>query len=119
MTIMYCQLCERPVDATRRVGGWTYVWAVLSAGLSLIAVPFYKRRCPICHTKALSKLTVQDELLPRHSSSRELKERALSAEEAMHTVSEELDRVRVERDFYRDLRGSRRSESADFDEGTK
>lgn len=99
MAIMYCELCERPVEARRRIGGWTWFWAFLSVGVSTLAIPFYRKRCPICQTKAVSKIVPGDHRLRRE----ELQERLHSTTEELDSTSSELDRARAERDFYREL----------------
>jgi hypothetical protein len=42
---MYCALCRRPVEAGRQVGVGSVVLAFLTGGLSLLAIPFYAKRC--------------------------------------------------------------------------
>src|SRR5437870_7138445 len=54
MTVKYCQLCKRPVEAKRRISVGTLL-AVLFTGFTwLLALPFYRKRCPICRGIALS-----------------------------------------------------------------
>ena len=58
MAIMYCNLCERPVDAHRKIGVGTLILVFFTGGLGLLAILFYKKRCPVCHTSELSECTV-------------------------------------------------------------
>ncbi len=51
---MYCNLCKRPVEAKRNLGIGTLLLVVLTAGIWLIAIPFYSKRCAICKSDALS-----------------------------------------------------------------
>jgi len=44
----YCVLCERKVQPRRRIGIGTLIIALLSLGLALLLIPFYKKRCPVC-----------------------------------------------------------------------
>jgi hypothetical protein len=48
MTIKHCVLCDRKVSAQRQIGVGTLILVILTAGLWLIAIPFYEERCPIC-----------------------------------------------------------------------
>lgn len=107
MSSMYCTLCDRPVEGTRQIGAGSIVLAVLTAGMSLLAVPFYQKRCPICRTAAVS-LTGPDGRLPAGGPGSLARlaevERQLSyAETELEAANEELTRVREERDFYRKL----------------
>lgn len=109
MSTMYCALCRRPVEAKRQIGIGTVILAVASAGLSLLAIPFYSKRCSICKGAAVTA-TVPE---LGSASSRTLAPERLVDLEARLTITEgeleatvaELDRVRAERDFYRELLG--------------
>jgi hypothetical protein len=104
MSILYCELCQRPVEARRRVGGWTHAFAFVSLGLAYLAVPFYRKRCPICNGSAVSQIGPEE--LARLSGRRraaELEDRLALAVEELDSAEAELDRVRTERDFYREL----------------
>jgi hypothetical protein len=48
MAIKRCKLCERKVSAQKQIGAGTLILVILTAGLGLIAIPFYQERCPIC-----------------------------------------------------------------------
>lgn len=48
MTIKHCKLCNRKVCADIQIGVGTLILAIVTAGLWLIAIPFYEDRCPIC-----------------------------------------------------------------------
>lgn len=114
MPVMHCQLCDRPVEAQRRVTGWTHVFGILSLGLSYLAVPFYRRRCPICMSTALTSLAPA-ELPGRGQLQRrsELEDRLALAVDELDAVRVELDRLRAERDFYKDLSGERKGRTQD------
>lgn len=109
MAIRYCALCERPVEARRRVGFGTYVAAFLSMGISLLAVPFYRPRCPICGSTALLKLDSGDPRLAATANPaarvKNLQERLALSEDELDAMSTDLERAQAERDFYRELRG--------------
>jgi len=45
----YCALCNRPVVPKRKIGAGTVILAILTGGLSLLAIPLYAKRCPICN----------------------------------------------------------------------
>ena len=48
MAIEHCALCDRKVDARRQIGAGTLILVLITAGLWLLAIPFYSARCPIC-----------------------------------------------------------------------
>jgi uncharacterized small protein (DUF1192 family) len=106
MAVGYCELCERPVEARRRIGGWTHLFGLLSLGVAYLAVPLYRKRCPICMSTDVSKITSR-ELADRAKrlSVSELENRLALAVDELDTTEAELDRIRAERDFYRDLSG--------------
>jgi hypothetical protein len=113
---MYCALCQRPVEARRHIGAGTVIAAFFTAGVSLLALPFYRKRCPICKSDAVVPLA-RDGSLPRGGVAparvAELEQRLAATQEALEALETELDRVSSERDFYRQLRGpadSRRTE---------
>lgn len=115
MAVRYCALCERPVEARRCVGFGTYIAAFLSLGISLLAVPLYRRRCPICDSTALSKLDSGDPRLATTANPaarvKDLKERLALSEDELHAMTTDLERARAERDFYRELRGDREEQT--------
>ncbi len=45
---VYCCLCNRPVQARRKIGIGTLILVLITGGLWLFAIPFYRKRCPIC-----------------------------------------------------------------------
>jgi hypothetical protein len=119
MATMYCGLCRRPVEARRQVGVGTAILAVFTAGLSLLAIPFYSQRCSICKSTALSRLGPQG-ALPGDASDAPLatlEQRLRRAEADMDAAHVEIERLTEERDFYRNLlddptrRGERSGES--------
>jgi hypothetical protein len=103
MSTMFCTLCRRPVEARRYIGAGTVIIAVVSAGLSLLAIPFYKKRCAICGSTALSANAGVAAIAPEHVE--DMERRLRFAEGELEATTAELDRVRTERDFYRQLLG--------------
>ena len=107
MSTMYCALCRRPVDARRQIGAGTIALAVVTAGVSLLAVPFYPKRCAICRSTAVSHSP------PEASVEGESRSRLDQLEQRLRVVEQELDesgaelrRLREERDFYAKLLSS-------------
>jgi hypothetical protein len=101
---MYCALCRRPVEAKRHIGVGTVVLAVLSGGLSLLAIPFYSKRCSICKSTAVSETAGGAGMAGLHDARLvELEERLSHTQEELEATNAELDRLRTERDFYRQL----------------
>jgi hypothetical protein len=107
MAVMYCALCRRPVEARRDIGLGTIVLAVLSGGLALLAVPFYSKRCSICKSAALSRTANGSGAAgvggPADARIQELEQRLTVTQEELEATNVELDRLRTERDFYRQL----------------
>ena len=112
MATMYCALCRRPVEATRRIGPVTVLLAVFTAGLSLLAVPFYAKRCSICKSTAVSRTapdgTLAADIVPMAARLAELERRLSLAEQEIEVASAELAELRAERDFYKQLLGEPR-----------
>lgn len=102
MATMYCALCGRPVEAKRQIGAGTIILAVVTGGLWLVAIPFYQKRCSICRSAAVS-------WTPPAATGRisAVEERLTRTEGELEAANAELDRLRQERDFYRDLLGDR------------
>jgi hypothetical protein len=105
MATMYCALCNRPVEAKRQIGIGTVALAVFTAGVSLLAIPLYPKRCSICKSSAVS-------LTPPESGAggaappgrlAELERRLRLAEEELEAASNDLRRLKEERDFYSQL----------------
>jgi hypothetical protein len=109
MPTMYCALCRRPVEARRQIGVGTVVLAVLTAGLSLLAIPFYVRRCAICKSAAVTPTPPEVDAVGPAPTARlaALEQRLTRTEDQLEAAGEELDRLRAERDFYRQLLGDR------------
>ncbi|HUE95621.1 MAG TPA: hypothetical protein VMN39_03130 [Longimicrobiaceae bacterium] len=116
MATMYCALCRRPVDAKRRIGVGTIALAVLTGGLWLLAIPFYEKRCAICRSAAVSA-TAPDEQLAGGASPAsqrrtletriaDLEQRLSLTEGEVEATSIEIERLRAERDFDRQLLGN-------------
>lgn len=115
MATMYCALCRRPVEGKRQIGAGTIVLAVLTMGISLIAIPFYSKRCSICRSTAVSRsIPVEGApagVPPALTRVAGLEQRLSLTEGELEATREELDRLRTERDFYRDLLGDRALEA--------
>ena len=111
---MYCHLCARPVEAGRQIGTGTIVLAVFTGGLSLLAVPFYAKRCPICKSSAVTESLPDGR--PAHQGATpalqiaRLEEQLGHARGEVELLTSELHEVRTERDFYRQLLGDRAPE---------
>ena len=105
MATMYCALCRRPVEAKRHIGVGTLILAVVSFGVSLLAIPFYKRRCCICRSAAVSASPpdggIDGPSAPGQLT--ELRHRLSATEAELEATGTELERLRTERDFYRQL----------------
>jgi hypothetical protein len=109
MATMYCSLCRRPVEAKRQVGAGTIILAVISGGLWLVAVPFYRKRCSICKSAAVteSPSVGAPGTNPALARAAGLEQRLNATEGELESTRDELDRLRKERDFYRELLGDR------------
>ena len=106
---MYCALCSRPVEARRHIGAGTVVLALFTFGASLLAVPFYAKRCSICKSTALSFSPPDARTGEGGASSvsrlAELERRLRLVEEELEAAGGDLKRLNEERDFYRQLLG--------------
>lgn len=111
MATMYCALCSRPVEANRQIGAGTIVLGLVTGGVWFLAVPFYPKRCSICKSTAVSD-TSPDGALPRASKTgsgtalqriEDLEQRLSLTQAELESTNTALDRVRTERDFYRQL----------------
>ncbi len=61
MAVKCYSLCERNVEAKRKIGVGTLILAVLTQGLWLIVILFYSKRCSICNSTQLRrKRTVKE-----------------------------------------------------------
>ena len=109
MATMYCALCGRPVEASRQIGVGTVIMAVLTAGISLLVVPFYPKRCSICRSAAVSvsppdrAAGATGDPLARIA---DLEKRLILVEDELDTAGVELRRLKAERDFYAQLLGN-------------
>lgn len=54
MALKYCLLCQRPVEAKRKIGVGTLIAVLATAGWWILAIPFYKKRCTICAGSSLA-----------------------------------------------------------------
>jgi hypothetical protein len=108
---MYCALCRRPVEGKRQIGAGTIVLAVITGGFWLIAIPFYSKRCSICKSAAVSKAMPDGRSIAATATATArvegLVQRLSITEGELESTRDELDRLRTERDFYRDLLGDR------------
>ena len=109
MPTMYCALCGRPVEARRQIGVGTVALAVVTAGLSLLAIPFYAKRCSICKSPAVSltapgSVGIAGGAAPVARIS-DLEQRLNRTAADLEAANLENDRLRQERDFYRELLG--------------
>jgi len=55
MATKYCVNCDRVIEAKRQIGVGTFILAILTGGLWLILIPFYSKRCPMCHSTNFGK----------------------------------------------------------------
>lgn len=107
MATMYCALCNRPVEAKRQIGVGTVALAVFTAGVSLLAVPFYPKRCSICKSSAVS--LSPPEFTPAGAGATplarlaELEHRLSMVEQELEATGGDLSRLKDERDFYNQL----------------
>src|SRR5688572_23610645 len=92
MATMYCALCGRPVEANRQIGLGTVILAVFTAGISLLAVPFYPKRCSICKSAAVS-VSLPDGAV---GATRDPLARVADLEKRVSLVEEELETAGVE-----------------------
>jgi len=114
MATMYCALCRRPVEAKRQVGASTVALGVVTAGLWFLAIPFYRKRCCICRSTAVSATMPDPENASRGMSPAafsqavqtriaELERRLSLTETELESAVTRLERLDTERDFYRQL----------------
>ena len=106
---MYCALCRRPVEARRHIGAGSVLLAFATLGFSVLAIPFYAKRCPICKSTAVST-TVPDTMggtggAPQIGKVAELENRLHRTQADLEAANAEVDRLRIEQDFYRQLLG--------------
>jgi len=48
MAIKHCEMCDREVQTRRKIGVGTLLLVLFTLGWWLLAIPFYRQRCPIC-----------------------------------------------------------------------
>lgn len=53
MATLYCNLCERMVEAKRHIGIGTLLLVLLTGLVWLVFIPFYGKKCPICKSSSL------------------------------------------------------------------
>lgn len=103
MATMYCALCSRPVEARRQIGAGTLILAVFTAGMSLLAVPFYPPRCAICKSTALYASPQEAEARGAagpFARLADLERRLGLVEDELEAANVELRQLKAERDFY-------------------
>ncbi|EQB7288427.1 SHOCT domain-containing protein [Morganella morganii] len=54
MTMKYCSVCEKNVDAKRKIGVGSLIAVIFTGFIWLLVLPFYSKRCPICQNSNLS-----------------------------------------------------------------
>lgn len=54
MVMKYCNMCQRDVDAKRKIGAGSIIGILVTVGWWLLVIPFYGKRCPLCTGKSLS-----------------------------------------------------------------
>lgn len=54
MTMKYCSVCEKNVDAKRKIGIGSLIAVIFTGFIWLLVLPFYSKRCPICQNSNLS-----------------------------------------------------------------
>jgi hypothetical protein len=122
MATMYCALCRRAVEARRHIGAGSVLLALGTMGFSVLAIPFYAKRCSICKSTAVSHTPTDQGLAPAGGTAGSgsaltraaaLEQRLGAAEGELEATAAELARVRTERDFYRQLLGDRAPPSWD------
>ncbi len=46
--ICRCMMCQRDVQTRRKIGAGSVILVLVTAGVWILAIPFYRQRCPIC-----------------------------------------------------------------------
>ncbi len=54
MPIKYCTICKKEVEEKRHIGIGTILLCLITYGIWLLVIPFYKKKCPICKTDNLA-----------------------------------------------------------------
>jgi len=75
MSTMQCNLCDRPVEAKKYIGAGTLILCILTGGLWIIAILFYRQRCSICKSDNLIEVggeMRQDQEKKRKSQNKDL-----------------------------------------------
>ena len=62
MAVVYCALCERNVDSKRHFGIGTLILVLVTAGVWILAMPFYNKQCPFCTGTAFCAPATDDDL---------------------------------------------------------
>lgn len=55
MSTKFCNNCKQYVNTKRKIGTGTLILAFLTFGCSLIFIPMYRKRCPVCQDTNFSK----------------------------------------------------------------
>ncbi|HUG00733.1 MAG TPA: hypothetical protein VML95_02595 [Longimicrobiales bacterium] len=103
------------MDARRQIGVGTICLAVITGGLWLLAIPFYQKRCSICRSTAVSATrpdgSISGGVSPvayrqtLETRLADLEQRLSLTEGEVEAASIEIERLRAERDFDRQLLG--------------
>jgi len=48
MSTKFCNNCKQMVNTKRVIGVGTFLLALITSGISLLFIPVYKKRCPLC-----------------------------------------------------------------------
>lgn len=112
MATMHCALCDRPVEARRHIGIGTVALGFVTGGLWLLAIPFYARRCSICRSDAVSAVPATPGASrtasgPAAARIADLQQRLTTTLDLLEAANAQIDRLRTEQDFYRQLLGDR------------
>ncbi|MGD8278235.1 MAG: hypothetical protein PVH00_09425 [Gemmatimonadota bacterium] len=102
------------MEAKRQVGAGTIALGVVTGGLWFLAIPFYRKRCCICRSTAVSATMPDPENASRAVSPADYSqamqarladlERRLSLTETeLEAAVTRLERLGTEQDFYRQL----------------
>ncbi|MBD2816352.1 SHOCT domain-containing protein [Xenorhabdus sp. Flor] len=62
MAMKYCSVCEKNVDAKRKIGIGTLIAVLFTAFFWILLIPFYSKRCPICQNSHLGRAKKAAEL---------------------------------------------------------
>lgn len=55
MSTKFCSNCNQRVHPHRKIGIGTLILCLFTSGVWILIIPFYSKRCPICHGTNLCK----------------------------------------------------------------